>query len=476
MRNFLTRLFFSIDRLLKKILPVSALHIFHSCVAKLARRIYPNTSINANLLDALSESRQGRLSAPSMPDWVFQDLEELKELDAKLHPQGKLVSSANFLEHPWTYDLPGKIYFDLINSFPDKIDIVLIVPWLKTGGADLGAIHFANALAESFSKSVLVLSTEDSPSPWSTKLSSKVSFFELGGQMSGLYFEHKIDILVRLLLQTKPHTMHIMNSRLAWESVKRNGIAIKQYTQIFSSLYCDDISPSGQKVGFAQNYLMECASVLSGVISDNKAMPKNWIDSFGINPSIFHTVYFPAPFISLVDQKQTSKRVLWAGRMDRQKRPDILAEVAKQLPNLQFDVYGTSVLHDRGKKDIAFPSNVNLKGSFDSFASLVQKESYFAYLYTSQWDGLPNVLLEAASFGIPIVASNVGAVSEFLDSEQIVNPFDKVDDYANLLNHLHLHPETCALWSKRQLERVTNNHSHDCFLRAIERLPNYLPQ
>lgn len=474
MRKFLTKLFFSIDRFLKKLLPSSALHIFHSFVARFARRIYPNTSINANLLDALSESTLGKLSPPPLPTWVYQDLEELKELDATLHPKGQVVSSASFLEHPWTYDLPGTIYFDLINSLPDNIDFILIVPWLKTGGADLGAIHFANALADKFSKKVLLISTEDSPSPWKTRLSSNVCFIELGSRLSGLYFEHKIDILVRLLLQIKPKTMHVMNSRLGWECIKRNGIAIKQYTKIFSSLYCDDISPVGQKIGFAQNYLMDCASLLSGVISDNKTLPRNWVEGFGVSPDIFHTVYFPAPEGSSNLQNQPSKRILWAGRMDRQKRPDILAEVAMLLPDFQFDVYGTSVLNDSSKRPGTFPSNVNLKGRFDSFTSLTQKEDYFAYLYTSQWDGLPNVLLEAATAGIPIVASNVGAVSEFLEQEQLVTPFDKAENYAKLLNYLHSHPEVRSAWSKRQLDKISSNHSYDSFISAIENIPNYL--
>jgi len=38
-------------------------------------------------------------------------------------------------------------------------------------------------------------------------------------------------------------------------------------------------------------------------------------------------------------------------------------------------------------------------------------------LYTSHFDGLPYVLLEAAFAGIPIIAIDVGGISEFVEDE-----------------------------------------------------------
>lgn len=40
------------------------------------------------------------------------------------------------------------------------------------------------------------------------------------------------------------------------------------------------------------------------------------------------------------------------------------------------------------------------------------------FVMTSSWEGLPNSMIEAMSFGIPVVGTDVGGISELIDSEQ----------------------------------------------------------
>ena len=42
----------------------------------------------------------------------------------------------------------------------------------------------------------------------------------------------------------------------------------------------------------------------------------------------------------------------------------------------------------------------------------MQPNGYDALLYTSAFDGLPNVILEAMGWGLPVIAPDVGGVSE----------------------------------------------------------------
>ena len=42
----------------------------------------------------------------------------------------------------------------------------------------------------------------------------------------------------------------------------------------------------------------------------------------------------------------------------------------------------------------------------------MQPEGYDALLYTSTFDGLPNVVLEAMGWGLPVIAPDVGGISE----------------------------------------------------------------
>lgn len=475
MFNVLMKLFRISEKMLRLILPIQWIQGYRSIALKIGLRLFPKrfSITNTQELEAHLDNYP-TWREPALPDWALSDLEDLVAIDAAMHPKGEYIACSRFYSSPLIYDLPGKVYFNIKNKIPSHVDVILFVPWLKTGGSDLGAIHFANALADDLGRSVVVIATEAESSPWKSKLSNKVVFVEIGEELVSLKENHKLDILVRLALQTAPQVIHIMNSRLAWELVKQYGLAIRQQSKIFASLYCDDFNSHGQRVGYAQQYLPSCYRWLDGVISDNSTTFEVWINRMGVPRSLFHVVPFPAPSGPAKKESYTSSSnvVLWAGRLDHQKRPDLLLEIARLAPELEFDVYGQSVLNDYSANDITMQPNINLKGAYSDFSSIVS-ERHGAYLYTSQWDGLPNVLLEAAAAGLPIIASDVGAISELLDPEQLVCPFEDVEQYVTKLRKLITSADIKREWSSSQFNKLQHGRSWNDFIGHISNLPGY---
>ncbi|WP_225780861.1 glycosyltransferase family 4 protein [Xenophilus sp. Marseille-Q4582] len=475
----------ALDRSLGKVLSPRALQAFRTTSLRIASRLFPaRVQIStAQELEALALSQPW--NPPELPDWVKAELAEIaRDIDPAVHPAGEWVSSATFYAAPWTYSLPGDSYFHLKALLPPHLDHIIFVPWLKSGGADLGAIHFANALATDFAQRVAVIATENASSPWSDRLAAGVTFVPAGSALEELEAQHRIDVVVRLLLQISPGVIHVMNSKLAWEAVKRNGLALRQHSRIYASLYCDDINEQGLPVGYARSYLGHCHAMLDAVVSDNPVTPRLWCRQMGLREDLFHVVRFPAPQMAAWPAPEAAevadgevlpeRHVLWAGRLDRQKRPDLLARIAKRMPEVIFDVHGGAVMDTGMERLLAGIPNIRLHGPYSSFADLGQRPTPVAFLYTSAWDGLPNVLLEAASVGLPIVASDVGGISDLLDGAQRVDPFEDVEGYVARLQLLIDAPAQALAWRQHQFERIRQAHSRNSFLHGVAALPGYV--
>ena len=102
----------------------------------------------------------------------------------------------------------------------------------------------------------------------------------------------------------------------------------------------------------------------------------------------------------------------WLGRLVPIKRPDRVIEIAKDLKEMTFLIGGDGELLSGLEKDL--PINVKLLG-------WTRPEEIWAVsdiaLLTSDNEAQPISLIEASLAGLPVVAENVGSVSEVVDSE-----------------------------------------------------------
>jgi len=450
-----------------------------AALLSIGRRLYPDRVIEVDSRHLIKGgSSPMNWMPPPLPEWARAEMEEIaSQIDPLLDPQGDYGRQMEFYGIPTNYDWPGLAYAQLRNAVVGQPDVVLLVPWLKRGGADLGAIYFARALHDA-GRSVLVIATEVEDSPWSRRLPDGVQFLDAGQHLAGLSDSERVTAMTRLLVQLKPDLVHIMNSRLAWDVVRKHGLAVRQESRIFASLYCDDRSEMGHPVGYAQFYLVDCYMHLTGVITDNSRNYKDWCAQFGVPASLFQLVGFPARTPVRTEEHASEvkrNRLLWAGRMDRQKRPDLIAQIAKALPEFEFDVFGASVVAGQGVDiaELKALPNVHLNGAFEDFFDLVQPE-HLALVYTSAWDGLPTILLDAAAVGLPVVAPNLGGIPDFLSSDQMIESAGSVEAYATWIRNLAANPDLWQQHRERGLEKAAAERSWAAFVAAVEGVNGYL--
>ncbi len=105
------------------------------------------------------------------------------------------------------------------------------------------------------------------------------------------------------------------------------------------------------------------------------------------------------------------QRVLWAGRIVEQKRPDRLLDLAEACPDLAFDVVGP--WYDRATNPYSYAiqerarglANVTVHGAIPRQQMSEFYRTASCLLCTSDAEGFPNTFLEAWSFGLPLVST-----------------------------------------------------------------------
>lgn len=126
------------------------------------------------------------------------------------------------------------------------------------------------------------------------------------------------------------------------------------------------------------------------------------------------------------------KRILWIGRLTREKRLELLLDVAERCSDLHFDIVGSENLPSQYAKEVTTRANaiknVTLHGRVQHQDIGKFYNNATLLCSTSLYEGFPNVYLEAWSTGLPIVSTfdpdsvidnnNIGRIAN--DAESIV--------------------------------------------------------
>jgi len=126
----------------------------------------------------------------------------------------------------------------------------------------------------------------------------------------------------------------------------------------------------------------------------------------------------PAPLNS-----DSSKTILFAGRLDPVKQPLMIADIAKALlairprHDFQFIIVGDGPEKERFKlrvRKLGLEALFDFRGHVGDLAPLYAAAD--VVILPSRSEGVPLVVLEALASARPVIASNVGSIPEVLDS------------------------------------------------------------
>lgn len=157
-------------------------------------------------------------------------------------------------------------------------------------------------------------------------------------------------------------------------------------------------------------------------------------------------------------------KVCYVGRISAQKGANEIFEVAKQKPNITFNLIGDISDEIKGK---IIPSNVNCCGARSHEEVIAMLDDADVFLFPSHSEGFSLALAEAMSRGLPVIATDVGSVKEMIEDKGgvLIRP-RQVGDIVEAIKSIYP-AEVRTKMSEFNIWKVKENYTCSCVLNKL---------
>ena len=324
--------------------------------------------------------------------------------------------------------------------------IVFVINRPRWGGGRRMEGHLAHALAAQLDPSeIVIIYTDDTAETPVGRFPAGVREIDFASVVRGMPSRWAQHALVMLLRTLQADAVVNINSRLLYLAMRYYGHALASTERLFLCFFCSEQTAMGSWAGWSFGYYYRTFDHVTGVIADSEHLVQELTERFRVPEKERDRLHvFRAPVdadLQLLPESPARPgrrpQVFWAGRWDRQKRIALALEVARLMPDVDFRMWGESVL--TGSHAHETPPNVHLEGRYAHISGIPLADADL-WLYTSGWDGVPSQLLEVAMTGIPIVGSLVGGTGEVLSDDDAW----PVEDRENAAAYVHSIREVLA--------------------------------
>lgn len=284
--------------------------------------------------------------------------------------------------------------------------ILQVITLCELGGAQSVVINLANELCKEHE--VIVASGEGDGKMW-TMLDSKVKRIHckhLKRELSPINDLRTLFDFYSLCRKYKPDIIHLHSSKAGM----LGRMAFPSKKVIYTVHGFDSIRLVYRKFLPIERFMQRYCKAIVGV----SKYDEKWLKYEGIIRNVcviyngVNKLEKKIPQLPFMELKR--KNILCIARLSPQKRTDLFLEVASLLPEYNFIWIGNQHAVDEHTQNVYFLGNIPNASVYNQIADL--------FILPSNYEGLPMVIIEAMSYGCPIVASNVGGISEIVRNGQ----------------------------------------------------------
>jgi glycosyltransferase involved in cell wall biosynthesis len=360
-------------------------------------------------------------------------------------------------------------------------DNVICIPWLRTGGADLVSGFLSHALRQLFpEQSILLLRTDQPQFERMDWLPDGIDILDMSDISKACRSEDAERLLFTLIRGLRPSAVYNVNSRLCWQFLRRFGSRFENETRFYAYLFCWDQTKSGTRVGYPSEFFADTQGCLTALLTDTLYLKNELIRTYCLPNEISNKIVpLASPSNSnlinttMAEQGvqtsccRTRPLILWGGRLDLQKRFDLVIKIAERLSSCDFWCWGFALL-DEAPDHSSLPPNITMKGAFKALRDLPLGDAD-GWLFTSAWEGMPTTIIELGILGMPIVASAVGGIPELIDESTgwLVAPYDDIEGFISCLTDMIDQPEERIKRGANLQMRVQARHNMEAYKTAL---------
>ena len=402
----------------------------------------------------------------------------------------KITKRVNAIKYP-KYDYNYDLLSDKIDIITpkcvdnNKINILMILPWMITGGADRFVLDLVSNLDKNKFE-ITILTTEPNKNVLRQQFEENATVYDLTSFLSQKYWLSFINYIIEK-----------NNINLIFNTNSKFGYSILPYLKsknpnipIIDYIHMEEWY---NRNGGYSRYSTMMKSVIDKTLTCNENSKRILKEHFGRNSEEIETVYIgvdeekfnPSKFNKneLLEKYglQNEKRYIlsYICRISEQKRPILLLEIVKKLKEKRNDflvlVVGNGNLLEKMKKkasEMEILENIKFLGNIEKTEEIYALSD--ATINCSIKEGLALTSYESLSMGVPVISANVGGQKELItedvgivvtcmQDEKTIYSEDydsnEINDYVvgieNVLNNLEKYKENCR---NRILDKFTSKN------------------
>lgn len=455
-----------------------------------SRFFEPETFAKLAWVEFVAPDRQKMSCTPFKTD-QFMSLPGVADILAAANRIDPAISMG-ILQHKeasTNFAAPGpaaRAYFEVCQQIAgDSFTDILLVPFFAKGGAEKYILSVVGALRELRPETkLLVVATQKFGNHECLERLPEGSLF-LDLQTLGVpgLTDQAIETITFRLIQHLPGVVrvHMKNCEFVDLFARKFAPLLKDIDTIFYH-FCDPAVTIDQ-VSFVNGQSFDLVSEagynFSHIISDhgrNVGLIESMIGCEVAGKS--HTLYAECslPANKSRTGRRPTKKLLWASRIDGQKRPELLTGIAHLLEkgglDVSLDAYGGTTYGRIGPEVFDGAARLTYKGAFDSFDEL-RVADYDGFLYTAAFDGLPNVVLEALAAGLPVIAPDVGGIGEAVTGqtgflvEDDTDPDRLAERFVEAIKELYDDWPEAVRRGENGRGLIAERHSREAFVKRV---------